>query len=460
MGGDVDHLRALVALFLILCSGAVHAGYAQPAPPSNWRGSPGNWTATSANASSYYPGGWRGPGGVINVAGRQVTIPAAYRTAANASRYAASWIFRNPWAWGIAAVATWVGSCIKVQGGQWVWTCGVDGTEVSDGKQYAYYEGGAPYAWRDSLSQACADGVARYWARTNLSPRHQVGQHCALGSGASYVEYELDEPCCGGLPKGHVGRFAFDITSRSGGTCPEGWFILPGGECVQTPQPQLIPEPDFTDKPGMPGTKPYPPGLPGDLPDMPLPQLPPIINPTPGDNPGPQPWFVPTGDPTPTPGTDPQRWTQPGLNINPANDDTNPWQVDIEPIQLPWNPGMPTGPRLPWVEGDPPVQPDPDADFCRKNPTVIACQTFVPDEIDATPVPDVERKMSIAKDDGYGPSNGSCPAPRTASVRGISLSMPFDLLCSFAQSVRPLFISLAWLSAALSFIGLGRKGGA
>jgi hypothetical protein len=36
--------------------------------------------------------------------------------------------------------------------------------------------------------------------------------------------------------------------------------------------------------------------------------------------------------------------------------------------------------------------------------------------------------------------------------------MPFDLICQFADGIRPVLIGLAWLGAVLAFLGLGRKG--
>lgn len=48
---------------------------------------------------------------------------------------------------------------------------------------------------------------------------------------------------------------------------------------------------------------------------------------------------------------------------------------------------------------------------------------------------------------------GSCPAPLTASFMGHPVSFSYDMPCSFATSLKPLILVIAWLSAGLIFIG-------
>jgi hypothetical protein len=67
------------------------------------------------------------------------------------------------------------------------------------------------------------------------------------------------------------------------------------------------------------------------------------------------------------------------------------------------------------------------------------------------------RAMSITAQSGWGEGAGSCPSPRVVNVAGITLEMPFDLLCEFAVGIRPIIIALAWLSAALAFLGLSKR---
>jgi hypothetical protein len=59
---------------------------------------------------------------------------------------------------------------------------------------------------------------------------------------------------------------------------------------------------------------------------------------------------------------------------------------------------------------------------------------------------------------GFGPSTSACPAPRSVSLAGgFTIQMPFDLLCEFANGIRPVVIGLAWLSAIFGFLGLSKK---
>lgn len=104
-----------------------------------------------------------------------------------------------------------------------------------------------------------------------------------------------------------------------------------------------------------------------------------------------------------------------------------------------------------------PETKDAPLDLCKEHPEILACQKFTPDELTPVAVANTNRQLSINKDTGWGPENGTCPAPKTAVVMGVSLSMPFDLICQLATTIRPLIIGLAWLSAALTFFGLGRK---
>jgi hypothetical protein len=78
-------------------------------------------------------------------------------------------------------------------------------------------------------------------------------------------------------------------------------------------------------------------------------------------------------------------------------------------------------------------------------------------DLGAEPFANTNRAMSITAQAGWGEGAGSCPAPRVVNVAGISLEMPFDLLCDFAAGIRPIIIALAWLSAALAFLGLSKR---
>lgn len=95
--------------------------------------------------------------------------------------------------------------------------------------------------------------------------------------------------------------------------------------------------------------------------------------------------------------------------------------------------------------------------MCDLYPDVLACQKVKLNDVEPKAVPNENRTLAIQKDTGWGPSSGTCPAPRTATVMGVSLSMPFTMLCEFAVQIKPLLIGFAWLSAALTFFGFSRS---
>lgn len=99
-----------------------------------------------------------------------------------------------------------------------------------------------------------------------------------------------------------------------------------------------------------------------------------------------------------------------------------------------------------------------ETDLCKLHPDILAClKVTKAGELEPVDIPNADKTMQIVPDQGWGPSGGTCPAPKTATIMGVNLVMPFTLLCDFATAIRPLLIAFAWLSAALTFFGLGRK---
>lgn len=76
---------------------------------------------------------------------------------------------------------------------------------------------------------------------------------------------------------------------------------------------------------------------------------------------------------------------------------------------------------------------------------------------DAIPLVNIEKSVVIAKDAGWGPDTGTCPPPRQIVLSFATIPLPLDVLCQFALQIRPFVVGLAYLSAALAFVGLGRK---
>jgi hypothetical protein len=96
-------------------------------------------------------------------------------------------------------------------------------------------------------------------------------------------------------------------------------------------------------------------------------------------------------------------------------------------------------------------------DYCKENPRAVSCKETVFNDIEAEPVAQNNIALSIDKAASFGPENSTCPAPKTVTVLGVSLSMPFTLLCDFAEKIRPLLIGFAYLSAAMTFFGFAKK---
>ena len=99
----------------------------------------------------------------------------------------------------------------------------------------------------------------------------------------------------------------------------------------------------------------------------------------------------------------------------------------------------------------------PQEDFCAQNPRSLACKEFALGDVAAESVGSSTVNLAINKAPSFGPETAACPAPKTVSVLGINLVMPFTLLCDFAAMIRPLLIGFAYLSAALTFFGFAKK---
>lgn len=113
----------------------------------------------------------------------------------------------------------------------------------------------------------------------------------------------------------------------------------------------------------------------------------------------------------------------------------------------------------------PPVDPNAAKDFCAQNPNDASCQKKseceknpkavgcaelgdnpIAEEIVKTNIPISFNEVSI-------PANASCPTPIQFSIAGHAMTIPYDSICTFAAGIRPVFIAMAYLSAALIMIG-------
>lgn len=305
-------LRLVLAFVGMLVFGpAAFAGYAQVAVPPGIVGSPGGYGYAAANASEMYGASVR-----VNAAlsvGREVTIPAVMRFAANAPLYAARSAFLNPYAIAATGVAWLATECIAYDGGQWQIVCGPElNTEnypVSSGYVSAVWNGGGPFYDADSF---CTYALSYYKSRGYPSAT-QTG--CSQTSTAFRLDFNT----------GSTNTFA-SVNFSSSSSCPSGWYVTPAG-CVQNPPPVDINQADFE-------TRVSPKIDPAKIPDYfpefkPIPLDNPILNPDQNGNP--QPIVVPTGDPYPVPNTNPQKYRQPIVTVVPSPTPSEPWRVDLQP---------------------------------------------------------------------------------------------------------------------------------
>lgn len=188
-------------------------------------------------------------------------------------------------------------------------------------------------------------------------------------------------------------------------------------------------------------------------------------------NPGESPKVIPTGAPQPKTGGG---WEQPGRIISPAPTTGNPWRFDdqwrLVPVpnetgaQAPYTPASGAAPGTaptPVVVvnpgGDTGGEEEEQKSQCELTPEASGCSPLGSGTGTDTPITTLPTPLTITPASGFGPSTVACPAPRQISVAGMTLSMPFTLLCQFADGLRPVLIGLAWIAAVMGFMGLSRK---
>lgn len=457
----MDRVPKLVAaLALGLSAATAHAGYAWPADPPGFTRAGGQgfsgygYAVNSANDQAFGRVVYQANGLKVPVPGKPVTMPAAYRFAANAPRVAAGILFANPALRTGLAIAAWLGAGKMV----WdevnrVWKLEGDGdAQQSTGQEWAA-ENDKSTGWHPTKEGACAaflgyfQSLGRQWTLIGVEDNK-----CVFGPG--YMKY--------------------DLKSR-GSSCPAGWYVTPAG-CTQTPPPRTVDdEAEFARRilnpdnqpgwPNVPADWPMPERVPFELPPgTPLPVDDPYINPSPGKNPAHRPQFVPMGDPVKNPNYNPnappspenQPYIQPGVRINPSQvPQTDPFRLDLQPIDRPKPNGEPmTGPEDEGAgqdnSGDQPKPKDP-LGLCEQFPDILACVKL--DKPDTPDIPQSEKPISITPDAGWGADGGTCPPPRTLMVQGRQIPIPFDLFCTYMNGLRPIIIAMAWLSAAFILVG-------
>lgn len=463
----MDRLAQLVgALALAFAASSASAGYAALSPPPGWSAGGGStygsiagrFGAAAANGGSFWSSST-----VINVGGRAITMPVSGTFAANAGRFAARSLALNPLALGVAGAAWLASECIGRKDGSWVLTCGGADAIPSTGLEFNAEALGTWHKTPEEAGRAQAGYLvgALGWANITITTCTVDKPNGRYGCAGTYQRtaggaVEETQLMVGGAARGS--------------NCPAGWYHTPAG-CVAEPPPKTI-TPQEVEERMAPKT--IPPGVFPEIPGVPLPIGPPSINPTPAPNGPSAPLIVPLGDPTPVPNSNPRRWTQPEVEIVPTPTPDSPFRVDIRPQDRPvGDPNNPLTPpkRDPYTPpvnppvGDPnnPPEPDPlkdptpkEADLCEKYPDILACMKPKLGELEAQKIKNTEVPLSIEKEGGF-PSGGQCPAAKVVPLMGKTFSFTVEPLCDFAKAIKPLLIGFAYLTAALTFLGVARR---
>lgn len=429
-------MRSNHVLFALVVAGLTWAmvapraasAFVSPNPPPGFeRGHDGRWRYRPPEPVRPGSGGLL-PGGKLNVpkpggGAHPVGVGFRLKPGAVGSAVGAA-LRRNPVIGVGLGIAGWLADeCLKNKGGHWVISCG-DDPDVDYGPWVE------PYG---KSEHASADAACRAGQDAFFSGSKDAGPFTAEVAG---------DPA----------RAVFAACCRAG-SC---FFNLKRSVIGD---PEVIPDDELDRRLD---NAPYP-----QLPTLPY-EAEPIINPSPGPDPQPMPFRIPVGDPIPRVDPDTGRvdWVQPGLEMQQLGTPADPLRLDTKPVETPVagpqgdklkpeKPAEPTtGTETPTPGGGgAPVDPD-KLDPCKRNPDILACQKYgeikEPPKLQEQTIP-----MDIRP---YGSASaGSCPAPRQVSFFGRPFAISYQPICDFATMIRPLIIGLAYLSAALIFIGAARR---
>lgn len=456
--------RSLIACALAAFAGVADAAYRPLNPPPGWRVVEGQFAYVRDTRGRVWDKGVILDAASFSMRGRELTIPAGLKLAPGAARAAAGLLFGNPWLAAGIYVAGWLAeNVIEWNEEKQRWETPQSGPfPVSDGYEYGVTVPGSNPPqdfWSPDVNAACGAYVSGLNQLFN-EPGRFTTVTCAYGN------FQVSDK--GGAPNTVA-------LNRRGSDCPQGWFIIDGA-CAEDVPYREVPKPEFVDKLG---DDEFTDDIANELPpEWPLPVLLPRINPVPQPWGDPQPTYVPEGDPVPNPQYDPQQQTsttnmpyvQPGVNIVPANTNTAPWNVDLQPVNRPQetnesNPDVDHNPNKVPDEGGqtgPPGKAPPVANpgregeqpgLCDMYPGILACEKLLPPEPDSLETKEAEFDFQI--EGGFGGA-GVCPQPISVSLGGHQYLFAWDGLCDALVLLKPLILAFAWLSAA--FILLGREG--
>jgi hypothetical protein len=358
--------------------------------------------------------------GVIQVAGRLVTMPASASFAANAGQFVVGGLRSlNPVGM-VASVAAWLAVGYIVEHfSEWMVAGGTPEVIVSP-TQLCYAPGYATSWLQCNGNTGPESCIASYSMPLTLNA------HDVLTSFSTW-----NDPTCR-WHRNYDGVPSVDYTygsTRTYAHCIQGANWVSGTGCVVSAVPSWSPPTDAQWT--VAGNNPLPNSAASALPGLGI--YPPVESPQiiPGWYPYSSPYQLPNGD-----------WVQPGVQVTPNPDGS----VTVVPGEKP----VANGDGDPLPDPQPPPVPDPNPDPCDLHPERAGCAGMddVPDqELENKDVP-----VSVSSWGSWGGS-GSCPAPAQASFLGRPLSFSYAPTCQFLTGVRPVVIASAWLAAALIVIG-------
>jgi hypothetical protein len=428
------YLQFIIVILLAAFSSLCFAGYTQVVPPSSIVGA----TVKTGSASLSWINNAVRFNASLNVGGRSIVVPAAMRLAANAPSLIASAIVFNPYVRTAITIATLL-QMAKVEWDDtnktWV------KKELAPGESILFADDPWNIVYVHQTAQAaCQAYVDRWNAKNtqqainyNLTPWVPVSVTAVL-NGTTWS--------CIGTSGEYQGSTLFNPPSNLVPGNVEQKSPISNEEAISKISPLTLPD-----------------NLPNDLPPgivIPLQPIP-VINPStdPLVNPVTRPIRSPVGEPLPVPNSDPQQWRTPVIDVVAAPLPDQPWRVDVQPRDIFKNDPSPVIASS-VVNQEPAGQTNKDETpgLCDLYPDILACQKPNFDTPVADPIQTKEVPISVSPDSGWGADNAVCPAPR--HLGGANVDINFDMFCQFMTGIRPIVISIAWMSAAMILIGFKR----
>lgn len=366
--------------------------------------------------------------GRVLVNGKWINIPGYIPPASTAAATAKSSFWANPWiaAIGLLAWADEAGISSDQVASQWLLTYELEQTPGT-GNATCRVGAGSIYSG-NTYDAACAaalmalGNVCPNWHPSTGNCRHGPYGYNGAGKATSYQDHYCSvTECVGGKTYGQlVTANTYQETAATVGGTEEG----EGGTATRPATLadfQAMRDPTSAE----------------------LAELAPLVG-VPVDAPVFEPVTVEIGDPYTKP--DGSTWQQ-EATITPQPNG----QVIVDTFERPVT--DPNGD--PVVDDDPVDTPEQQPTQCDLYPESLGCAN-----LDLQPDGELEtedRDINLIEPVDLGGS-GQCPAPLTANVLGTTVEMSFDPLCQYANTLRPLVLLLAWLSAGMIFIGGVRNG--